>query len=843
VRQLTHTLQLPPAHAEIYGGPYHTWLRDILEHLPNLQSLLVSQLPFFDHHALIALRQPSAARTLSTGESFPFYGLRLLIAAREPNMTSIGLTEALRHMPCLVYLDLSYTTPARDPSVLAAMSNLPDLQVLKLRQIGLRDAEVYNLVNAIGIRVRLLDLRNNLLTDSSVRVLLHACFMPPEHNHHRNRTGTLSDEDWPSGIRPGPDLLSLDSLKSEDLDQTLVNTLTSRLTGRLAIEDLPHRGLTHLYIADNQLTVEGLESLLKSTRLHLLDGGSVDTVQSIVRARSSSSPTSIKANRVPLPGAEKLVATLSSFAVQKLSYLRVHHAVVTEDTPAREQPSPVSPDIELPGDLTRAELSPEAHRFELDGQDPVFELDNTEVVVELSTERERRLELPGDCIHFAISPPVNRAPTEAEESIEGPRSPEARRGSVFAPEVVEDSPNSEQSADDEPPLLDATGSGLSNRRSSTRKSLIESLKEPYSPHVGVNEPTPPPSPTTGVSAVRNASINLLISKRPPSDSAALLTTTYLHPSHLPRLRTLVLTDVPPFVPASSHVVASLIRFITACGHERILSHLQAQTVYSLPPGRSRTEAEAQHAREIFALETIVLEMAPKAKKLPGTTLGWNAHRRDGSWNKSSTGDPDSDNFWRAAENDFSFFGEMECGVPNDEYPGGTIAAALLSEKLVLDDADSTHTRDTMSSDDVPNLHYPPFTSSAAGKNQLASPLPQEPQIDVVTELSKFRREKKAEYQRAFILQQQQRNSIVSPLSPLFQSMTPSSPLQPPPSPGLGRPDPIIVEGYWPGDIKVVRSSGPPGKGAPGLAQQGLGKGTGGCVDIYGNYFESGYLYP
>jgi len=186
---------------------------------------------------------------------------------------------------------------------------------------------------------------------------------------------------------------------------------------------------------------------------------------------------------------------------------------------------------------------------------------------------------------------------------------------------------------------------------------------------------------------------------------------------------------------------------------------------------------------------------------------------------------------------------MECGVPNDEYPGGNIAAALLSEKLVLDDADSTHTRDTMSSDEVPNLHYPTFTSSGIVNNRLAPPEPQEPQIDVVAELSKFRREKKAEFQRALLLQRQQRNSISSPLSPLFQSMTPSSPLQQPPSPGLGKPDPIILDGYWPGDIKVVRSHGPAGKGAPGLAQQGMGKGTGGSVDIYGNYFEKGYLYP
>jgi len=56
VRSLTHTLQLPPAHAEIYNGPHADWLRDVLERLPNLQTLIVRGLPFFDHAALQALK-------------------------------------------------------------------------------------------------------------------------------------------------------------------------------------------------------------------------------------------------------------------------------------------------------------------------------------------------------------------------------------------------------------------------------------------------------------------------------------------------------------------------------------------------------------------------------------------------------------------------------------------------------------------------------------------------------------------------------------------------------------------------------------------------------------------
>jgi hypothetical protein len=41
--------------------------------------------------------------------------------------------------------------------------------------------------------------------------------------------------------------------------------------------------------------------------------------------------------------------------------------------------------------------------------------------------------------------------------------------------------------------------------------------------------------------------------------------------------------------------------------------------------------------------------------------------------------------------------------------------------------------------------------------------------------------------------------------------------------------PLHVEGHWKGEVKIVRNASP--------------KGRSGVVDIYGNYFEKGYLYP
>ena len=107
VRQLTHTLHLPPAVSEIYGGPNPTWLREVLEYLPNLQSLVVSKLPFFDHHSLVALRTPirrtlnGAARQSFDEDDLPLFGLKLLLAGSEPNSTSAGLAAAVPRFPHL----------------------------------------------------------------------------------------------------------------------------------------------------------------------------------------------------------------------------------------------------------------------------------------------------------------------------------------------------------------------------------------------------------------------------------------------------------------------------------------------------------------------------------------------------------------------------------------------------------------------------------------------------------------------------------------------------------------------------------------------------------------------
>ncbi len=675
VRQLTHTLHLPPALSEIYGGPNPTWLRDVLENLPNLQSLVVSKLPFFDHHSLLALRQSSSNRRRSlddADEEIPLYGLKLLLARREPNATLISLAEALRHFRQLVYLDLSYTSPARDASVLLALSGLYDLQVLKLRGIGLRDSEAEVLANAIETRVRLLDLSENQLTDMAVRSLMQACF--PDRQTNGNRPHARQVEDWPVGIPAGPDFLSLDTLRSEDLDHELLKQLTNPLTGRLAFEDIPHRGLTHLYISDNHLSVEGLSSLLKSTRLHILDGGSVDTVKEIARTRSLTAPSGYT-DEVSFPGAEKLIPLLSTYASNNLTYLRIDHAVVTKELQPRDAPSPSSSVAELPTPITSAAELPPEERVVFEAPAPAHQ------PVELPSERDPiyelsgesappKFELAGDCIHFALSPPVGDAPVQSQADSEEEVRPVRGEG-AFAPEVVTNGDGQEDEAgpSDEEVVLNASGTGLGSKKSRRVNSWHRSDFDSWRPnddagplngphhdhyvHIGPNIPLVhiPPRKAPVASTVRLARMETILQKRPkvtfakpeanpipPSNKEKVLTPrkglplSKFHPSFLPHLRTLILTNVPSSIRQSSPVIPALRDLISACADEAQLALLRAQTNYSLPPGRSRKASEMHHARSLFALRQIVLEIAPpQAESKDGVsrsgTKGWHHSRQ------------------------------------------------------------------------------------------------------------------------------------------------------------------------------------------------------------------------
>ena len=755
VRALTHTLHLPPAQSEIYDGPHPEWLRDVLEQLPNLQSLVVSRLPFFDHLALLALRSSNKSCQASAEEDLPTFVLRLLIASRCQNTTSQGLAEALKHFSNLAFLDLSYTLAARDKGVFLALQNLHLLQVLKLRGVHLRDEDIAMIAQAIGTRVRSLDVQDNHLTDHSVRTLLGLSFIEASvtnglSNGEIHPSSNLVMEDWPLGfVRSDPAVI--DEFRDESYDDRFVRRLTLGLTSRLPYEDLPLSGITHLYIANNHLTVEGLASLVRSRRLFVLDAGSLNHGTVLNRPRSPSStstPHPHDDNRhVRIPGVEKLTPILEKFG-NNMTSLRLHYAIVSENAPAKvEEPlakyelsaeDTTRQELEVPLPSEPSELGGDVH--EMNGTPPLYELEPHDPVP--------RFELPGDSTYFVVSPATGEKPVlTKEESL-----PKAHSGAAFAPEVVDDE---DESGNDAPPVLTATGLG----------SMAQAVNGVASPDISsmVEKGTGSSDVSKDTVAMQ---IALIEKQRRELRTARLDKPHGLIPGTMPNLRTLTLTDVPSHT-RSPRAAEALIQFIRDCAKETELAELQVRhdpNTARKPGDRQLREQHSHKARNIFALRQIVLEIAPKESLLSPQKSHFS--RITGN-SRSSTEDVDSENLWSAAENDFTFFDDdEECGLPSAEIttPFPTLT---LSEKIVM----------------------PPDDSTKLSLPTLQTPHHKEAVFDVVQELAKFRKERKAAYENAVKRGVQH------------------------------------IDGYWPGEVKIVR-----------------GHHTGGKLDYYGNFFQKGGVY-
>ncbi|KZF24574.1 hypothetical protein L228DRAFT_266898 [Xylona heveae TC161] len=688
VRSLTHTLQLPPARGELYGGPKAEWLRDLLEMLPNLQSLLVSGLPFFDHAAIQLIGDFSSGRRPTNDDESPNYPLRLLDASGCKNATSHNLSLALPHFPNLLYLDLSRTSAANNSLVLDSLSSLPFLRILKLQRCGLRDEHVEVLASALKTSIRSLDLTGNYLTDRSAISLLSHCFCSPRSYDYattrsRHRAVSLIDEDWPAGMYPYAAGPLPAAYNSEELEGHVAGWLTREFIGRLSFEDVPPNGITHLYISNNSFTPSGLRQLLKTKRLKVLDCASM---------AKRSGPTSphhlFPPNDPRLHGSElrieNLAPTLYRFCHDKLTYLRVDYQIATEPT-----------SIDEGADREPYAVTPPA--VELDASVTVPELDATNVFYELSTGEEIA-ELPSDCVTSPSQPATIERSTLIPEPEETPES-RVRRSSIFAPETCDPDHNFR---DMEPQRCAPVSELGSNKADNDLKSLHDSTTR-------------------------------ILRRRQNSQPGGL------RPAMLPKLRTLVLTSVPSKT-RDQKVIGALLEFIRQCAEEEGLAMLQAtveQVNFSFLTAREREQFKQNRAHDIFALRKLVLGIGSSNNAWRSQNYGLHHDT------KSSTEDPDSEAFWEAAEGDFSFFDDEECGVPVREQRH-SLPSAFATEKIALG-------------------------SSEAEDAPIATTIPE---FDVVSELARFRRESKAAFAHAH---------------------------------ARGRPySELLLLGHWSGEIQVIQ---------------------------------------
>jgi hypothetical protein len=333
-------------------------------------------------------------------------------------------------------------------------------------------------------------------------------------------------------------------------------------------------------------------------------------------------------------------------------------------------------------------------------------------------------ELPGDIPVFAelegsLPSPVHPVPESSRRTF-------SRTHSALAPEPVTTLVS---------PLLDASGG----------------LFSPVSPSSPVTQSSPD-IPTIGSTlavpveqAQRKRTYSGVTDEHAAQIKFRLTQTHSLLPSMVPTLQTLVLTDVPPktYTPdAAKHII----QFITDCASEAHWSKLQASVGYALPPGRDRRSAEREYARSLFALRRLTLEMGPE-QPIATPTSGWRRPSNP-SVALSSVLDPDCETFWDAAQNDFSFFGSEECGQPDDDG-SGRVPLVALTEKMTI-------TPEDMERRGMGNWTAPKRSDA--------------PAFDVLGEVSKFRKAKKAQYEAAV---------------------------------ARGERD-VYVEGYWAGEIVVIR---------------------------------------
>lgn len=691
---------MPPAHAELYEGPHADWLLDMLDRLPYLQCLAVDALSFFDHSCLLYLRRSVTTQNGASVRPNTF-GLRLLSASYCFNATYTGLCEAIRHFPRLIYFDLSYTRSAKEAGLFRALATLPDLQILKLRALGLTDDDIMIIAESIGLRVRSLDLRDNFLTDTSARSLLQHCFKRPI-----NGTGTLNHPPpgslghqmgWNTPAYAGSDMLS--RYQAEDLDRYVCRRLTSGYKDALAIEDDRNAGITHLYVANNKMTVEGLSNLISSARLKVIDCGGVAT-EITQKHKSNMSGNDPPAYFGSLPGAEKLKLALGARAAYNLTYLRVHHAVVTKGSISQ---SILGQPAEMQGSLG---IVPPARASELD----------------LTTVHQTSNDAQGafvDSTGLAELPGNDEIPrVEYKEAVVSEQTritmSSLMRGSVFAPVVMLHGA----------PILNATGSGL-RPSSNPAKETPEISKL----HDRQEQPT------------RRRSYSNLVYERQARSQYQRSHEPCLTPAMLPLLRTLVLTNIPETFPSAS-IGQGLINYIQSCAKQKAFAREEARLSYTRPPGQCQRSYEREYVRSIAAIERIVLETTnTDATSIKNSTAPW----RGASTGQSSTEDADSDAFWAAAQNDFTFFDEDECGLPLKRQPN----PPMLTEKMTIPEGETSTPRSA-----------PPEKAESQ----------KEPVFDVIAQVSAYRRDKKTTYEALL---------------------------------AGGRGD-AVVDGYWDGEIQVVR---------------------------------------
>jgi hypothetical protein len=222
----------------------------------------------------------------------------------------------------LTFLDLSYTSTSE--SWIRTFSDLsfPNLRVLKLRGLRLTDISVPKFLLHTRHKVWSLDLRDNLLTDSTISSLgQNSSHRIPSQPHEVTYAVYQPAPRYFRNSDPSQDRVDEMALRSDTTDAYIKQMATNpSLSGMNQAEPLLRdTGLTHLYLSGNKFTCLAFVWLLqKLNSLQVLDVGNIRGKGEIPQA--------------PHKFLWDTGGAARSFYVSnspRLSFLRIHHSIIT----------------------------------------------------------------------------------------------------------------------------------------------------------------------------------------------------------------------------------------------------------------------------------------------------------------------------------------------------------------------------------------------------------------------------------------------------------------------------------------------------------------------------------
>jgi hypothetical protein len=539
-------------------------------------------------------------------------------------------------------------------------------------------------------RLRSLDVSKNFLTERGLSKIIDR--LPSANLPYRR-----SDVPSPLSRRYSGVPLPTKVL-ADGLEDYVAKRLTSGLDGHLIIEEGLPSTFTHLWLASNFITINEINKLLNYPSLQQLDCGSLNLSQKPAELLSPSSPGAVSRRfSHPPPEIEVLSPGIFSHAFRNLRSLRIHHSVITSHP------------------FSGQEVAVEEQCFELHSEDLRFELDSTEVfkpgtIFELGDTSVSLVGEPEEIVG-PLEPPLEvHATFESPDDVGGEVKPSSpitilRTESHKSEHREQLQRSNSVPRKSIPPRISV--SSYTDRRPIRQATLPTTGSVPAGPekfrynykageekhwHEALSNR---PKPATLKDLIEE------ITQRRHRTEARERHPGRFKPSMLPNLKTLTLTDVPSTT-HRHHVIASIALFIQECSEEEELARLEGlahyQDINQIPQWDHYTP------EGILRLQRLVLEMTSHAE--PRAPPRSPRHKRE-SFTKSSTEDPDSELFMQESQSDFSFFGEDDGGLLVSE---GRIDRQIAVDGGLIWEKGKTHA------------------------------------VDVVGELSCFRREKKSAFE-------------------------------------------------------------------------------------------------